>query len=346
MDANTVFYTPWLSKSNMLTNCNQLYDQSQLFESFEPGDLVAIKFHSGELGNPNYIRPFFIHHIYQKLKEKGCKPFLTDTTTYYRAQRNNAVDHIQTAIANGFGFAPFIIADGLKGENAIPVQSPDPLLDQVEVAGAIYHADAMIVVSHIKGHPLAGFGGAIKNMGMGCTSKKTKLAQHRLINMTLAIDLCQGCGACMSACRFDIPVIQNNHIVIDHPECMRCPACSNACPQGVIQLHNKSMLGKGLAIAAKGVLSTFKPNKVAYISFAVDITTHCDCLPIPGQFLSPNHGVFCGMNPISMDSAALNCIDETQLNKLHQTCCRTQVEELARLYNQSLVTPNLKTIDC
>lgn len=128
----------------------------------------------GELGNPNYVQPFFVHDIIRKVREAGGKPFLTDSNTYYHAHRSNAYGHMVNALMNGFNMAPFIFADGLKSENyrTVPTKS---ILKEIEVSGAIAEADAMIVVSHCKGHELSGFGGAIKNLGMGCTPRAGKL---------------------------------------------------------------------------------------------------------------------------------------------------------------------------
>ncbi|MFW6178720.1 MAG: DUF362 domain-containing protein, partial [Desulfohalobiaceae bacterium] len=179
MRKDQVFLTPWKAGGNMLEKTERLYTESGILDVVQKGDAVAIKLHVGELGNPNYVRPFFVKQILDMVQEKGGRPFLTDTSTLYPLLRTNALEHMQTAVANGFGFAPFIVADGLKSENKVSVPSRDTsLLSEVEVAGAVHQADAMIVVSHVKGHPLTGFGGAVKNLAMGCVSKKSKLDQH------------------------------------------------------------------------------------------------------------------------------------------------------------------------
>lgn len=331
MDAETVFFTPWESFTNTLALTRKLYEAAELFSVVEKGDLVAVKLHVGELGNPNYVRPYLVKQVLDLVEKRGGKPFLTDSSTLYLARRANALDHMKTAVANGFGFAPFISADGLNGENVVPVPSPDPGLEPVEVAGAIYEADAMIVVSHFKGHPLAGFGGAIKNLGMGGVSKRTKFAQHRKMDLELALDLCQGCGECVEACRFGLPYLEEEKAVIDHPECMRCISCLSACPEKAIRLVNKERLGPALAVAAAGVLSTFKKGKVAFINFATDITTYCDCVPFSTPSFEPDLGVLAGFSPLSLDAAGLARINYQHLNEIHQTDCWAQVNELVRL---------------
>jgi len=338
MNMNTVHFAEWSQTANMLDKTASLCQNAGVFDVVRENDKVAIKLHVGELGNPNYVRPFFIKHIVDEIRARGGKPFLTDTTTYYPLKRNNAVDHMETAVANGFNFAPFIVADGLMGENGIIVDSPDHLLSEVEVAGAIYHADAMIVVSHLKGHPLAGFGGAIKNLGMGGVTKKTKLAQHRLLKLEIDEELCQGCEACAEACWFGLPRVEDGVAKIDSPHCMCCPICSNACPEGAISLNNRDELPRGLAVAAKGVLDTFDTGKVSYLNFAHDVSTVCDCAPIPGEKFSNDVGVFASHSALSIDAASTGMIDVAHLNDIHGVDSLQQLHKMEALgYGGSLM---------
>jgi len=331
MSQDTVYFTPWGQNANMLAKAEKLYNQAGTFDVVSSGDKVAVKLHVGELGNPNYVRPFFLKHIVDQVRARGGKPFLTDTTTYYPLKRQNGVDHMETAMANGFNFAPFLVADGLMSENGIRVESPDPLLSEVEVAGGIYHADAMIVVSHLKGHPLTGFGGAIKNLGMGCVTKKTKLEQHRLIDLVVHQDSCQGCGECLEACWFSLPRLENDVAVIDSPECMRCPICSSVCPEGAITLENRERLLKGLAVAAKGVTETFADGKISYINFAHDISEVCDCAPVPGNKFSHDVGIFASSSALSIDAAGLESIDYGHLNEVHGIDCLWQLSTMTEI---------------
>jgi uncharacterized protein len=202
----TVHFVPWNTSHDLMKEANHLYDKAGTFDCVEKDDLVAIKLHVGELGNPYYVQPFFVHEIVRRVKEAGGKPFLTDTSTYYQAQRSNGYDHMVTAVKNGFGITPFIVADGLRSENYQIVKTKGAL-DEIEVAGVIVEADAMIVVSHVKGHELSGFGGAIKNLGMGCTSRTGKLRQHRVVDLEIDEQKCIGCGKCKQACEMSLPEI-------------------------------------------------------------------------------------------------------------------------------------------
>jgi uncharacterized Fe-S center protein len=335
---------PWDANKNLLLESERLYEKAGIFNCIEKDDLVAVKLHVGELGNPSYVQPFFVHHVIQKIKEAGGKPFLTDSNTLYIAQRHNAYDHIQTALMNGFNMAPFIAADGLKSENSHTIKTRG-ILNEIQVSGAIAQADAMIVITHCKGHDLSGFGGAIKNLAMGCTSREGKLQQHRTVNLEINQTKCTGCATCKNTCPNNLPEIINKKAHITSPLCMRCPICTSECPTNAIQFTNKENLCKALASAALGVLETFQPNKVSYINFAKDITQHCDCLPSPGAPITNNIGIFAANSPVSIDAAFLKKIDYQQLfNQPSQVDCMTQITEAINIGIPGEKNPTIQQI--
>ena len=339
----TVYFTPWDTRKNLMEEAEFLYDKAGTFDCIAKGDLVAIKLHVGELGNPNYVQPVFVHDIVRKVKEAGGKPFLTDSTTYYRANRNNAYDHMVNALKNGFGLAPFIVADGLRGENYRTVKTKG-ILKEIEVAGAIAEADSMIVITHVKGHELAGFGGAIKNLGMGCTSQAGKLRQHRTVDLEIDESKCIGCGKCTETCEMHLPEIVGDKARNISPKCMRCPFCRASCPTGAIKLLHQDRVLKALASAAYGVLSTFKPDKVSFVSFAENITEYCDCRPNPGAIAMKDIGIFASDSPVSADGAFLQTADYKIFNEAYNVDCMLQVEEAARLGIQGDAKPKIQTV--
>ncbi len=338
-----VYLVPWDPKRNLLEEANRLYDEAGTFDCVEKGDLVAVKLHVGELGNPYYVQPFFIHDITRRVKEKGGKPFLTDSNTLYHAHRSNAYDHMLNAWMNGFSMSPFIVADGLRGENYRTVPTKG-ILDKIEVSGAIAEADAMIVVSHDKGHELSGFGGAIKNLGMGCTPRAGKLRQHRTVGLEIDKSKCVGCGKCKENCELALPEIVEGKARNTSNLCMRCPMCKHGCPMEAISFTHQENICRALASAANGVLSTFNANKVSYVSFARDITPNCDCLPNPDEALMKDVGIFASDSPVSVDAAFLEMIDYKVFNEAAHVDCMLQIQEAIDIGVKGEAKPEITTL--
>ena len=218
------------------------------------------------------------------------------------------------------------------------------ILQEIEVSGAIAEADAMIVLSHDKGHEISGFGGAIKNLGMGCTSQAGKLRQHRTVGLEIDTSKCTGCGKCKEICEMDLPEIIEGKARNTSPLCMRCPICIEACPMEAIRFVDKENLGRALASAAYGVLSTFKRNKVSYVSFAKDITEYCDCLSGPGKVVMGDVGIFAADSPVSIDVAFLNMIDYKLFNDAYNVDCMLQVKEAKAVGIEGELKPRMYRI--
>ena len=339
----SVTMVPWNPDRNLLEEANRLYDEAGTFDCIQKGDLVAVKLHVGELGNPYYVQPFFVNDIIRRVKEAGGKPFLTDSNTYYHALRHNGYDHTMTALMNGFNMAPFFAADGLKSENYRTIATKG-VLSEIEVSGMIAEADAMIVVTHDKGHELSGFGGAIKNIAMGCTPHAGKLRQHRAVGLVIDTEKCVGCGKCKEACALSLPEIIEGKAHNTSNLCMRCPFCKNACPMSAISFVNQDNFCRALASAAYGVLSTFAKDKVAYVSFAKDITANCDCLPSPGEPILKDVGIFASNSMVSIDAAFLNSIDYKIFNQASNVDCMLQVQEAKNIGIPGDLNPKITTL--
>ena len=243
----------------------------------------------------------------------------------------------------GLTWHPLSLRTDLKSENFRLVKTKG-ILKEIEVSGAIAEADAMIVVSHCKGHELTGFGGAIKNLGMGCSPSAGKIRQHRTVGLEIDTSKCVGCGKCKEACATNLPEIIEGKARNSSPLCMRCPVCIGACPMEAIRFVDKENLSKSLASAAYGTLSTFKPKKVSYVTFAKDISEGCDCLPNPGQIVFKDVGIFASNSPVSIDAAFLSMIDYKLLNDASEVDCMLQVREANALGIEGEVKPKINKI--
>src|SRR4030066_1662682 len=192
------------AKKTLFDKLDPLLDRADLKGKIREKDLVAIKLHFGEKGNTAYVRPIFLRRVVNRVKQFKGKPVLTDTNTLYTGARSEAVSHLNTAVENGFAEsvvnAPILIADGLRGNSAVKVRIDKPIFKTVSIAREIYMTDVLITVTHFKGHELSGFGGALKNLGMGCSSREGKLSQHSNISPQVKGKNCKGCERCLGWC--------------------------------------------------------------------------------------------------------------------------------------------------
>ena len=203
---------------------------------------VAIKLHFGEPGNLAFLRPNWARTVADFVKERGGKPFLTDCNTLYVGGRKNALDHMDSAMLNGFNpmttGCQIIIGDGLKGsdEVEVPVVGGE-YVKNAKIGRAVMDADVFISLTHFKGHEEAGFGGCLKNIGMGCGSRAGKMEQHNAGKPHVAEKHCIGCGQCRKICAHGAPIIENGKAHIDHDKCVGCGRCNAVCPKNAEQVN-------------------------------------------------------------------------------------------------------------
>jgi hypothetical protein len=278
------------------------------------GDLTAIKLHFGERGNETYVKPAFVRQVAEKVKESGGCPFLTDTATLYVGSRKNAVGHLLTAIDHGFDLsaagAPLIIADGLRGGDYVEVDIGRREGQKARIAGDIAAADSMIVVSHFKGHGMAGFGGAIKNLGMGCAPPIGKADQHKASQPLVVDERCTGCGKCSSACPESAVLLEGGTARIDPERCVGCGACIAACPEGAAELDWETIpvfVERMVEYAFGAVMG--KEGRLGFFNFVIDVTPDCDCLPWSGAPIVPDVGILASKDPVAIDAASLDLVN-------------------------------------
>lgn len=274
------------------------------------GKFAAIKLHFGELGNISYLRPNYARAVADVVRELGGKPFLTDCNTLYPGSRKNALEHLECAWENGFTpltvGCPLLIGDGLKGTDdvAVPVAG-GKYLTEAKIGRAIMDADVFISLTHFKGHEATGFGGAIKNIGMGCGSRAGKKDQHNNGKPTINPDLCRGCRRCQRECAnngldFDSAT---NKMKINEDCCVGCGRCLGSCNFDAISFENSAaveLLNCRMAEYTKAVIDG-RPN--FHISLVVDVSPNCDCHGENDVPILPNLGMFASFDPLALDQA-------------------------------------------
>jgi uncharacterized Fe-S center protein len=283
-----------------------------------PGELVAIKMHFGEKGGHAYIRPTFVRRIVDQVKKTGGKPFLTDSSTLYPGERKEAVSALNCAIENGFAYAvvnaPLIMSDGLRGHSARLVAVPGELLGEVDIGLEILEADALIVLSHFKCHELTGFGGAIKNLAMGCSSRQGKLEQHSTVAPAVSTKHCTTCGACLKACAHGAIDLGSGKAVIDAELCTGCGRCITVCePQAIrIQWNEESALVmKKMAEYALGAVSG-KDSQRLFVNFVTQVSPACDCYGHSDAAIVPDIGILASTDPVALDQACADLVNQAR----------------------------------
>ena len=285
------------------------------------GKFVAIKIHFGELGNISYLRPNYAKAVVDVVKELGGKPFLTDCNTMYPGSRKNALEHLECAWENGFTplstGCPILIGDGLKGTDdiAVPVRGGE-YVKEARIGRAIMDADIIISLTHFKGHEMTGFGGAIKNLGMGCGSRAGKKDQHSSGKPEIDPALCRGCRRCQRECANDGLVFDEDtrKMRVDKEHCVGCGRCLGACNFDAIAFANDNAsadLNCRMAEYAKAVVDG-RPN--FHISLVVDVSPNCDCHCEYDAPILPDIGMFASFDPLALDQACVDaCLAATPL---------------------------------
>jgi uncharacterized Fe-S center protein len=295
----------------------KLFDAAKFNELFHEKDLTAVKLHFGERGNTSFIPPWNVRPLIEKLKSLKAKPFVTDTNTLYVGARKNAVNHLLTAARHGFTSevvgAPIIIADGLKSNNYSEVPINKKHFKSTKIAQDIIDADSMLVLSHFKGHVMAGFGGAIKNLAMGCAPAAGKIEQHSARPQTNP-DLCTGCGTCMSVCPASTIEIYDGKALVHSEACIGCGECIAHCPSKAMELNWEAEIPpfvERLVEYAYGAVVN-KKDKVGYISFLVKINPDCDCMQYEDRPLVPDIGILASKDPVAIDKAGYDLVNQQQ----------------------------------
>ena len=303
---------------DVLTGIGKVYEKTGFTKIFRKKDFCAVKLHFGEEGNLNYLSPVYVKKTVSLLSNSGVKPFLTDANTIYQGSRANSVDHLNVAYKHGFlpleTGAPVIIADGLTGKDYRIITVDKKHFRTVKIGSAALDCDSMMVLTHFKGHMLAGFGGALKNVGMGLASRSGKQEQHSDVKPKIIPTMCTLCLACIGACLVHAIREGGGSAHINHDKCIGCGECTAVCMSGAIKVRwatdNRTFQEKMIEYAY-GILTRLA-DRVAYINFLINITPHCDCMGTDDPPMVKDIGVLASRDPVSLDRACADLVNSIE----------------------------------
>ena len=330
MEKSKVYYTDFRAKlgEGLPLKLQRLIRTAGIDQIDMEGKFVAIKMHFGELGNLGFLRPNYARAVADVVKSLGGKPFLTDCNTLYPGSRKNALEHLYCAWENGFtpmtAGCPILIGDGLKGTDdvEVPVEGGE-YVKAAKIGRAVMDADIFISLSHFKGHEMTGFGGAIKNIGMGCGSRAGKKEQHSNGKPVINADACRGCKRCLHECannglHFD-EATRKMQVVTEN--CVGCGRCVGACNFDAIAFANDAATKELNCRMAEYTKAVIDGRPGFHISLVMDISPNCDCHPENDAPILPDIGMFCSFDPLALDQA---CVD---------ACLRQQPLPGSQLYD-------------
>ncbi|OIO37586.1 MAG: hypothetical protein AUJ75_03965 [Candidatus Omnitrophica bacterium CG1_02_49_10] len=276
--------------------------------------LVALKLSFGEKDNKGHLSADLIRPVVDSVLSLKAKPFLIETNTLYKGDRQNAVDHINLALRHGYGklSIPIVIADGLRGEEGKEVSINGPLLKNARIARGALSADSLIGIAHATGHMLSSYGGAIKNIGMGLATRSGKQIQHSNTKPKVGRDKCTACRSCIEGCPSDAIIIRDDKAFIDEKKCVGCAECIVKCAFDAIGIswsEGSGNMQKKMSEYAFAVLKS-KAGKSFFINFAIDITKDCDCMEKEGNIIAEDVGILASGDIVALDLATIDTIND------------------------------------
>jgi len=309
-----VYFTDMTTKDGkgLLYKLDRLAREAGIEDIDMEKKFVAIKIHFGEYGNLAFLRPQYVHVISDIVREKGGIPFMVDCNTLYVGMRKNAVEHLQCAEMNGFNSTTTgcqtIIGDGLKGSDDVEIPIEGGIYcETAKIGTAISDADVIITLSHFKGHEMTGIGGAMKNLGMGCASRRGKMELHTSGKPSIDPSGCRGCRKCAEICAHNAPVMQeNNKMVIDKDRCVGCGRCIAMCPFDAIAPEYDEKMDIINAKIVEYTKAVLAGKQSFHISFLTDVTPLCDCHDNNDLPIIPNVGILASTDPVALDLASVD----------------------------------------
>ena len=311
MEQAKVYFTDLRAKpgTNLLRKLEKLMRQAGIGEIDFEKKLVAIKLHFGEPGNLSFLRPNYAKVVADVVRSLGGTPFLTDCNTLYVGRRKNAVEHLDAAYENGFSplttGCQVIIGDGLKGTDDVEVPVEGGVyVKNAKIGRAVMDADVFLSLTHFKGHEATGFGGALKNIGMGCGSRAGKMEQHAGGKPEVQQEKCVGCHMCIRQCAQNaISYNAENKAAIDHDKCVGCGRCLGVCNFDAIYNPNDCANDELCAKIAEYAKAVVDGRPHFHISLVMDVSPYCDCHAENDLPILPDVGMFASFDPVALDQA-------------------------------------------
>ena len=277
---------------------------------------VPLKVHFGEHKNVTYLKPENYLGIIDYLQARNIKTSYIETSALYGGKRYKKELHVKTAEAHGFTQLPIIFADGEHGEYYAEIEINKKHFKTFKVGKAFLDYNQIIVISHFKGHTLAGFGGAIKQLAMGLAAKGGKISMHMGGKPHIVSRKCKRCEMCKTRCNSDALIIGKKSR-IDHDKCVGCGACVAICPHHAISIFSVKSISMFLGIGnpfieklAEGAYAAQKDKKNIYINYAMNITAGCDCEPRKMKPVMDDFGIFISTDPVAIDKACYDMAKE------------------------------------
>lgn len=293
----------------------RLLEVSKVLNCLIGSEKVVVKVHFGEEGNTGFVRPEHVGLICSAISQKGCVPVASDANTLYRGRRINSGDHLALAREHGFTRnaigADIVIPDDAKKEDTAVVAINQVRIKNAKIAKLYLNADAIVAVSHFKGHLLTGFGGALKTIGMGCATREGKLAQHCDTAPVFYAESCTGCGECGLVCPVGAVRVEDGKTVLDKGTCIGCASCVAACPTMAlfVDFEAGEALQEKMAEYALAVLKE-KKAKSCFINFALRINQECDCWGKENPRIAPDVGILASLDPVAIDKASYDMVNK------------------------------------
>lgn len=316
MEKSRVYFTDFRAtpECNLLQKLEKLVRKAGIGKIDFKDKYTAIKIHFGEPGNISYLRPNYAKVMVDLIREMGGRVFLTDCNTLYVGRRKNALDHLDAAYENGFN--PFatgchvIIADGLKGTDEALVPIDGEYVKEAKIGRAVMDADIFVSLTHFKGHEATGFGGTLKNIGMGCGSRAGKMEMHSAGKPVVDKSRCRSCGACRRNCAQDAISFDENHKAqIDHEKCVGCGRCIGACNFDAVQPMGDETNDILNCKIAEYALAVVKDRPQFHVSLVVDVSPFCDCHAENDVPIVPDVGMFASFDPVALDMACADAVN-------------------------------------